>query len=105
MLELMAKKQPPDTKTHTIFLPNEVHNRVKTLAGYGEVDALIVECVKEAIEWRWREWMKQQAKQMGCDLVVDSPHEGVKKEVRSDSRENAQGRSGETLRRKAKPAT
>lgn len=105
VLELMAKKQPPGTVPHTIFLPEELHGRVKAMAPYGTADDLIVECVKEAIEGRWREWVKKQAKQIGYDLVVDSPHESFKKEVRSDSRVNAQGRPRETIRGKAKPAT
>jgi hypothetical protein len=36
--------------------------------------------------------------------VLNSTHESIETEVRSDSPENAQGRSRETLRRKAKPA-
>jgi hypothetical protein len=101
----MPKQRPPGTTTHTIFLPAEVHKQVTSVAGYGEVDDLIVECVTEAMKPRWGKWLKQQAKQIGYDLVVDSPNEGVKKEVRPDSRENAQGGPGKTLRSKAKPAT
>jgi len=64
----MPKQRPPGTVTHTIFLPDEVHKQVTTVAGYGAVDDLIVECVKEAMEGRWREWVKQQAKKLGYDL-------------------------------------
>jgi len=37
--------------------------------------------------------------------VINSAHEGIKKEVRPDSWENAQGGRGKRLRSKAKPAT
>lgn len=64
----MAKHQPPGTKSHYIFLPTELHERVTSVAKYGKADDLIVECIAEAMERRWREWVKQQAKKLGYDL-------------------------------------
>jgi hypothetical protein len=56
----MGKPQPPDTVSHHIFLPAEVHKKVTALAKYGKADDLIVECVAEAIEPRWKRWLKQE---------------------------------------------
>jgi len=64
----VAKTQPPGTVSHYIFLPIELHEKVTTVAKYGTADDLIVECVSEAMEKRWREWVKQQAKKLGYDL-------------------------------------
>jgi hypothetical protein len=64
----MPKQRPPGTVTHTIFLPDEVHKQVASVAGYGEADDLIIECITEAMKPRWEKWLKQQAKELGFDL-------------------------------------
>jgi hypothetical protein len=56
----MAKKKPEGTVSHQIFLSTELHKRVTTLAEYGKADSLIVECVTEAIEPRWKRWLKKE---------------------------------------------
>ena len=56
----MGKKQPEGTIAHTIFLPEDVHKQVTTLADYGKADDLIVECVAEAMKPRWKKWLRQQ---------------------------------------------
>jgi hypothetical protein len=58
----MAKKKPDGTVTHTIFLPDEVHKQVAAIAGYGNADDLIIECVREAMKPRWAKWLKQELK-------------------------------------------
>jgi len=64
----MGKAQPKDTVSHYIFLPKELHERVTKVAKYGEADDLIIECVSEAMEKRWREWLRHEAKKLGYDL-------------------------------------
>jgi hypothetical protein len=64
----MAKRQPPDTVSRTLFLPNELHKRIASVARYGETDDLIIECLTEAMKPRWEEWLKRQAKELGYDL-------------------------------------
>lgn len=61
----MGKPRPPGTVPHTIFLPEELHKRVKAMASHGTTDDLIIECVKEGMEKRWKEWVKQQARDLG----------------------------------------
>jgi hypothetical protein len=61
----MPKKQPPNTVGRVIFLPKDLHERVKALVGHGEVDGLIVECISEAIETRWKRWLKRQNAKSG----------------------------------------
>jgi len=56
----MPKKKPPGTVSHTVFLPEDLHKKVTTLAKYGEADDLIVECTAEAIEPRWKRWLRQE---------------------------------------------
>lgn len=63
----MPKQKPPGTVTHTIFLPEAVHKQVATIAGYGEADDLIVECVTEAMKPRWEKWLKREYKKLGYD--------------------------------------
>jgi hypothetical protein len=38
----------------------ELHKKFTTLAAYGGSDELIVECITEAIEPRWKRWLKQE---------------------------------------------
>jgi len=64
----MAKIKPPGTVTHQIFLPEALHKKITSVAAYGTADDLIVECVSEAMEKRWNEWLKQQAKESGYAL-------------------------------------
>jgi len=64
----MAKTKPPGTITHQIFVPAALHNKLTAVAPYGTADDLIIECITEAMEKRWIEWMKREAKEMGYDL-------------------------------------
>ena len=64
----MAKPKPPGTITHTLFVPEGLHEKLTSVAPYGTVDDLIIECISEAMEKRWIEWMKRKAKEMGYDL-------------------------------------
>jgi len=68
----MSKTKPPGTVTHQIFLPEALHKQVTTIASYGAADDLIIECVSEAMERRWNEWVKQQAKELGFDLESEN---------------------------------
>jgi hypothetical protein len=64
----MAKTKPPGTVSHQIFVPEALHHKLTAVAPYGTVDDLIIECITEAMEKRWIEWMKREAKEMGYDL-------------------------------------
>jgi hypothetical protein len=68
----MAKTKPPGTIAHQIFLPEALHKKVTALAPYGSADDLIVDCIGEAMEKRWNEWVKQQAREIGYDLKTES---------------------------------
>ena len=61
----MAKKQPPGTVGHTIFLPETLHKQLTTLADYGKADDLLIECLTEAIKPRWAKWIKKQNDKLG----------------------------------------
>lgn len=56
----MAKKQPADTTSHTLFLPDELDRKIKVLAKYGAADDLIIKCVEEGIASRWKGWIAQE---------------------------------------------
>ena len=56
----MAKQQPPDTTGHQLYLPNELHQRIKVLAKYGTVDDFIIGCIKEGFEPLWKEYVTQE---------------------------------------------
>jgi hypothetical protein len=56
----MAKKKPPNTVTHQVFLPDELHRKVTALANYGQADDFIVECLMEAIEPRRQQWLEKE---------------------------------------------
>jgi hypothetical protein len=56
----MAKPQPPDTKSKTIYIPLDLHTKITRIAGYGKVDPLIIECLEEAIEPRYEKWVKEE---------------------------------------------
>jgi len=56
----MPKKQPPNTVGRVIFLPKDLHQRVKAMVGHGEVDSLILECLEEGILTRYRRWLKRE---------------------------------------------
>jgi hypothetical protein len=43
-----------------IFLPKDLHQRVKAMVGHGEVDSLILECLEEGILTRYRRWLKRE---------------------------------------------
>jgi hypothetical protein len=56
----MAKLQPPNTVSHQLFLPIDLDKKAKMLAEYGKVDALIIECLEEAIGPRYEKWLKHE---------------------------------------------
>jgi hypothetical protein len=49
-------RQPPNTKSKTIYLPVELHAKLTRVAGYGKVEQLIIECLEEAIAPRYKKW-------------------------------------------------
>jgi hypothetical protein len=60
----MPKTKPPGTVSHQIFLPEELHKQVTTVASYGQADDLIVECIAEAMKPRWQKWLKREVKKI-----------------------------------------
>jgi hypothetical protein len=63
----MPKQKPPGTVTHTLFLPEEVHKQITTIADYGKADDLIVECITQAMKPRWKKWLKQENEKLRYD--------------------------------------
>jgi hypothetical protein len=60
MLQLMAKKQPPGTVGHTLFLPEDLHRKIVRLSTYGKADDLIIECLIKEIEARYQGWLQEE---------------------------------------------
>ena len=56
----MGKPQPPNTKGHQLYLPNELDRKIKTLATYGTVDDFIIKCIEEGLEPHWNEYVIQE---------------------------------------------
>ncbi|HKI27356.1 MAG TPA: hypothetical protein VKA07_13610 [Candidatus Sulfotelmatobacter sp.] len=56
----MPKKQPADTTSHTLFLPNELDRKIKSLTKYGTADDFIIQCIEEGIVPHWREWIARE---------------------------------------------
>jgi hypothetical protein len=56
----MAKAQPPNTTGHQLYVPNELHQKVKLLASYGTVDDFIIKCIEEGVEPHWREYVTKE---------------------------------------------
>lgn len=52
---------------HTIYVPSELHDRIKTLARYGTADDLIIECITESVRPRWEKWLKQEYEKLSYD--------------------------------------
>ena len=69
----MGKTQPPGTVTHTVFLPTDLHRKVTAIAPDGRTaDDVIIECVRDSMEQRWKEWLKKEAGKVGCNLTATS---------------------------------
>lgn len=56
----MAKEQPPNTASRTIFVPLELNKKLTAMAEHGKVDDLIFECLEEAVAPRWSKWLKAE---------------------------------------------
>jgi hypothetical protein len=56
----MPKKQPPNTIGRVIFLPKDLHQRVKAMVGHGEADDLLIDVLEEGISSRYRRWLKRE---------------------------------------------
>jgi hypothetical protein len=56
----MGKQQPAGTVSRTLFLPEELHRKVTSMARHGEADILIIDCLEEAIKPRWAAWLKEE---------------------------------------------
>jgi len=56
----MGKKQPPNTTGHLLFVPDDLHQKLKILAKYGEVDDLIIRCIRDGFEPHWRKFISQE---------------------------------------------
>jgi hypothetical protein len=97
----MAKQQPPNTKGHTLFLPNELHRKIKVLTKYGTADDLIIECVEEGISLRWKDWIAQEYAKV-AEGTHDENRQGT---VRRSSPPDATKASAESLRHTRKERT
>jgi hypothetical protein len=56
----MGKQQPPNTKGHQLFLPNDLDQKIKTLAPYGTVDDFIIRCIREGLAPHWKQYISQE---------------------------------------------
>jgi hypothetical protein len=61
----MPKKQPTNTVGRVIFLPKDLHQKIKAMVEHGEVDGLIVECLEEGVGTRYRRWLKKENAKLG----------------------------------------
>ena len=55
----MAKTKPPGYNSLNVYLPEDLHNKIKSLVKFGKANDLIVECLAEAIAPRWKEWIER----------------------------------------------
>jgi hypothetical protein len=81
----MAKQQPPNTKGHTLFLPNELHQKLKLLASYGTVDNFIIQCIEDGLAPRWKEYVAEEY----ARLQEEEKNENRQRAVRRSSPPNA----------------
>jgi hypothetical protein len=93
----MPKQRPPGTITHTVFLPEELHKQVTTLAEYGAADDLIIECISEAMKPRWEKWLTQEYNK----LSYDTNGENGQRTVRRGAPPNAGKTSKENRKNKS----
>src|SRR5580693_1451609 len=77
----MAKPQPPDTTSHTLFLPNELDRKIKTLAKYGTAYDLIIKCIEDGIAPHWKEWIAQEY----AKVTEGVKHENGQRTIRRSS--------------------
>jgi hypothetical protein len=92
----MPKKQPTDTTSHTLFLPNELDRKIKSLAKYGTADDFIIRCIEEGIVPHWKEWIAQEYAKVS-EGVKDENRQGT---VRRTSPPDAAEPSKENIRDK-----
>jgi hypothetical protein len=87
MLQLMAKKRPPGTVGHTLFLPEDLHRKIVRLSTYGKADDLIIECLTKEIEPRYQRWLEEEIgstkQQAAAESVVDVRKKPAEKTPRS----------------------
>ena len=56
----MGKLQPPNTKGHQLYLPDELDRKIKSLTSYGTVDDFIIKCIEEGLQPHWDEFVTQE---------------------------------------------
>jgi hypothetical protein len=63
----MAKKKPPNTVTHQVFLPDELPRKVTALANYGQAD----DFYRRVFDGSDRATMAAMARERGCENKAD----------------------------------
>ena len=79
----MGKQRPPGTRIHTLYVPEDVHKQVASVAGYGAADDLIIECLREAMRPRWKKWLAEQTEKLD-----DESHESKQGTIRPSARQH-----------------
>jgi hypothetical protein len=79
----MSKQKPPGTVSRTLYLPDELHRQITALASHGEVDALIIECLTEAMKPRWAKWLKREMKKLSHDSDDENGQDKGREEKRA----------------------
>ena len=52
-----------------VYLPKELHAKITKITSHGERNKLIVECLEEAMESRWKKFVKQITEQLGSSTA------------------------------------
>ena len=56
----MGKHQPPNTKGHQLYIPDELHQKLKLLFAHGTVDDFIIKCIEAGIKPHWEEYVTRE---------------------------------------------
>jgi hypothetical protein len=63
----MAKIQPPNTVGRQIYLPADLHRKIKALTAHGEADDLIIHCLTESIGRRYKQLIEKEHSKINKD--------------------------------------
>jgi hypothetical protein len=98
----MAKKQPAGTTGRIIYIPNDLQVKLRALTSHGGMDELIIQCIRTAIEPRWREYSQSQLHQ---GIAYDGENENRQRPIRRGSAPDAGKASAKDQRNKSSKET
>jgi hypothetical protein len=85
----MGKTQPPNTKGHQLFIPNELHGKLKLLASYGTVDDFIIKCIEAGMAPHWRDYVSQEYARLNPGEKGENGQKAIRPSSPPDAREVA----------------